>query len=61
MSFFEPTSHTSGCPWKGVASYYSVVVNGERNDNAAWQYKAPLDTAKNIANHFAFWKGVEIK
>lgn len=61
MKFFEPTTHSTHCPWKGDASYFAIVVNGERNENAAWQYKTPKDAAQNILNHFAFWKGVEVR
>ena len=53
----ETTSH---CPWKGDASYYSLVVNGESNVDAVWYYKDPKPKAAAIANHAAFWKGVEI-
>jgi uncharacterized protein (DUF427 family) len=57
---FEPSKHTSICPWKGTAHYYNVVVNGERNENAAWYYPEPKPEAANIKDHVAFWKGVDI-
>lgn len=60
-SFFERSDHTSGCPWKGTANYFDVVVEGERNANAAWIYEDPKEKAANIKNHVAFWKGVEVK
>jgi len=60
MPFFENSEHSSHCPWKGDASYYHLVVNGERNENAAWYYLSPKDAAKEIKGHVAFWKGVEI-
>ncbi|NOZ47845.1 MAG: DUF427 domain-containing protein [Chlorobi bacterium] len=50
----------SKCPWKGHASYYSIIVNGENNVDAAWYYPQPFDAAKQIKNYVAFWKGVEI-
>ncbi len=53
-------THTS-CPWKGEASYYDVLVNGEVNKDAAWYYPEPKEAARNIANHVAFWKGVSIE
>ena len=59
--FFESSSHTSVCPWKGTAAYYDVVVGGERNANAAWFYPTPKDAAKNITGHVAFWKGVQVE
>lgn len=57
---FEPSETHSACPWKGEASYYSLVVAGERNGDAAWYYPSPKDAAKEIEGRVAFWKGVEI-
>ena len=51
---------TSICPWKGTASYYSVVVDGETNADAAWYYPTPKDAAKQIKDRVAFWKGVTV-
>ena len=59
--FFEPSAHQSVCPWKGTASYYHVVVDGQRNENAAWYYPTPKDAAANIQDHVAFWKGVTVE
>ena len=53
-------THTT-CGWKGVASYHDVVVNGERNRDAAWYYPAPKDAAAEIAGYVAFWRGVKIE
>jgi uncharacterized protein (DUF427 family) len=53
-------THTT-CPWKGEASYYDVVVNGETNRDAAWYYPAPKKAAANIENHVAFWRGVTVE
>lgn len=47
------------CPWKGDASYYSVVVEGSRNEDAAWYYPAPFEAAEAIKDYVAFWRGVE--
>lgn len=57
---FEPSDHHTTCGWKGVASYLHVVVNGERNDNAAWFYPEPKSAAAKIKDHVAFWKGVVV-
>ncbi len=51
---------TSTCPWKGTASYYSLVVDGQTNEDAAWYYPTPKDAAKEIADRIAFWKGVVV-
>ncbi|HYM01156.1 MAG TPA: DUF427 domain-containing protein [Blastocatellia bacterium] len=53
-------THTT-CPWKGEASYYNVVVNGESNKDSAWYYPEPKDAAKEIKNYVAFWKGVRVE
>jgi uncharacterized protein (DUF427 family) len=51
---------TSVCPWKGTASYSSVVVDGETNQDAAWYYPEPKEAAAEIRDRIAFWKGVEV-
>lgn len=53
------STHTA-CPWKGVASYYTLQVEGKENTDAAWYYPNPKAAAENIKNYIAFWKGVEI-
>lgn len=58
--FRESETHTV-CPWKGTASYYDVVVNGEVNGDAAWYYPRPKDSAKEIKDHVAFWRGVRVE
>jgi uncharacterized protein (DUF427 family) len=55
MDLFTPTSRTTTCPWKGVASYYTITVDGETLENAAWTYEQPKDAAQNIKNHVAFY------
>ena len=54
------STRTSVCPWKGTASYASVVVDGQTNADAAWSYPAPKDAAAEITGRIAFWKGVEV-
>ena len=56
----ESDTHTT-CPWKGLASYYNVVVEGEVNEDAAWYYPDTKPAANKIKNYIAFWKGVEVK
>jgi uncharacterized protein (DUF427 family) len=58
---FRPSETHTTCGWKGLASYYDVVVDGAVNHDAAWFYPAPKDAAKDIAHHIAFWHGVEVK
>lgn len=60
QAYFEDSSQTSRCPWKGTAHYYDVVVDGERNAGAAWYYPETKDAAENIRGYVAFWKGVQV-
>jgi len=55
----ESDTHTN-CPWKGIASYYHVVVEGKRNEDAAWYYPEPKKAAENIKGHVVFWRGVTV-
>ena len=59
--YFKETSTRSVCPWKGQASYYSVVVDGNENKDAAWYYPKASELAKNIEGYVAFWKGVKVE
>lgn len=59
--YLRETNTHSTCPWKGVATYYDVIVEGKVNRAAAWSYPEPKPAAKEIANYIAFWKGVEVK
>ena len=61
MQFFKPTATTTSRGWKGTCNYFTVVVDGQENVDAAWVYRQPKDAAKNIAGHVAFWKGVEVQ
>ncbi len=54
------STHTT-CPWKGVASYYSLSVDGATNPDAAWYYPEPKSAAAEIKDRIAFWKGVEVR
>jgi uncharacterized protein (DUF427 family) len=57
---FRTSNHQSICPWKGTASYYDVLVDGEVNANAAWYYPQPKEAAKEIRDRVAFWRGVQV-
>jgi len=58
--FFKETEHHSTCPWKGLANYYSLTVDGKVNQHAAWYYPEPSSAAKAIKGKVAFWKGVQV-
>lgn len=60
QEFVQPSSHTSVCPWKGTASYYTLEVNGASNKDAVWYYPQPKQAAANVAGRVAFWKGVSV-
>jgi uncharacterized protein (DUF427 family) len=57
QQYFEKNGATSGCPWKGTAHYYDVVVDGTRNPDAAWYYPDPKPAAEGIRGKVAFWRG----
>lgn len=58
--YFEANDSHTVCPWKGVASYFDIVVDGERNPGAAWTYPDPKPAAADIRDHVAFWRGVKV-
>lgn len=60
LYFKKSDTHTT-CPWKGIASYYSLEVNGQINRDAAWYYPEVSPLAKQIKGYVAFWKGVAIE
>lgn len=57
----RPSTHTSVCPWKGIARYYDVVVGEDVNPAAAWYYPDPKPAAASIKDHVGFWKGVRVE
>lgn len=59
--YLHPSSHQTVCGWKGTASYYDVVVGGERNKDAAWYYPETKSAAKHVEGRIAFWRGVEVR
>jgi len=59
--YFKPSETHTVCPWKGTASYYDVVVDGQVNKDAAWYYPEPKEAAANIKDHVAFWHGVKVE
>ncbi len=60
MEYFRPSATHTVCPWKGEASYYDIVVDGQVNADAAWYYPLTKPAAANIAGYVAFWHGVRI-
>ena len=59
--FFNESDSHSTCPWKGLASYYTLTVEGKENKDAAWYYPEVSELARTIKGRVAFWKGVRIE
>jgi len=59
-SVLEKSATTTVCPWKGTAHYYTLDVDGARNEDAAWYYPEPKPEADKVRDRIAFWRGVEI-
>jgi uncharacterized protein (DUF427 family) len=59
--FFAPSESHTTCPWKGLASYYTVSVDGASNSDAAWYYPEPKPEAAQIRDYVAFWRGVTVE
>lgn len=59
--YFKDSSMHTNCPWKGVASYYALTVDGEEMPDVAWYYPDPSQAAANIKNYVAFYPAVKIE
>lgn len=57
----QPSEKHTVCPWKGTASYYDVVADGQVLEGAAWYYPEPKAAAKEITGRVAFWRGVLVE
>lgn len=59
--YFKSSETHTVCPWKGTASYYTIEVNGEKNEDAAWYYPETKPAAREIRGYVAFWRGVKVE
>lgn len=59
--YFKDSDQHTTCPWKGIASYFDVEVDGSVNYGAAWFYPDPSEAAMNLKNRVAFWRGVKVE
>lgn len=59
--YFKASGTTTICPGKGTAHYYTVIIDGQENPDAAWYYPSPKPAAAAIAGHVAFWHGVKVE
>lgn len=55
MALFARTSHSTHCPYKGDASYYSLSIDGRTVENAVWSYETPYPAVAAIKDHLAFY------
>ena len=56
----QHSNHHTYCPWKGQASYHSLLIDGELNRDAAWFYPDPKPEAERVRDRVAFWRGVQV-
>ncbi|QBD81565.1 DUF427 domain-containing protein [Ktedonosporobacter rubrisoli] len=59
--YFKTSDTHTTCPWKGLASYYNIEVDGKVNEDAAWYYPEPKEAASQIKDYVAFWRGVQVE
>ncbi len=60
QDYLQPSQTHTHCPWKGEASYFSLLVDGKTNVDAVWTYREPKAAAQQFAGRAAFWKGVQV-
>ncbi|MCF3593592.1 DUF427 domain-containing protein [Rhodobacteraceae bacterium LMO-12] len=60
MAFLDTSDHASHCPWKGDASYFSIITKSKTIENAAWSYEAPNEDVARIKDHLAFYPSEEV-
>lgn len=60
LAFLEKTDKSTHCPWKGDASYYSIVTKSKVIENAAWSYESPKEEMARIADHLAFYASDDV-
>ncbi len=63
--YLVESTFTTVCPWKGEAHYYTLVLDGKKNEDSAWYYPVPKEgsierVGHDFTNYVAFWKGVEV-
>lgn len=56
LGLMSKTAHTSYCPFKGTASYWTINTGGKTSENAIWGYEAPYDETARLAGHYAFYE-----
>lgn len=59
--YLEKSNLTTTCPWKGIASYYNFIFEGEKLNDMIWYYPNPSEAAKDIKDRIAFYQKGEMK
>ena len=57
MAFLDTSGHSTHCPWKGDANYFSIVTKSQILENAVWSYETPIEEVARIKDHLAFYTG----
>jgi len=60
MAFLDETDHSTHCPHKGDARYFSIVTKSKTIENAAWSYEDPKPGVADIKDHIAFYTSDEV-
>lgn len=60
LQYFVPSKTRSICPWKGIATYYTILVDGVEYPDAAWSYRKPFLLARRLKGHVAFYAGIDL-
>lgn len=55
MEIFQQTSHSTHCPYKGDASFWTITIGGGQIVNAAWSYEYPIEQAAQLKEYIAFY------
>ncbi|HVG50773.1 MAG TPA: DUF427 domain-containing protein [Xanthobacteraceae bacterium] len=55
MNLLSKTAHSTHCPYKGDASYYSIKADGKTSENAIWSYENPFADMSEISGYVAFY------
>jgi uncharacterized protein (DUF427 family) len=61
QELLEPTAHTTRCPWKGQAAYWTLHAGDETLENGAWAYPDPLPELAALAGYVSFYEAVTIE
>lgn len=59
--YFSDNSRQTACPWKGLASYYDIAVDGKTLSAAGWYYPDPKEKASQIKDYVAFYPVVSVR